>query len=71
MSKIERLNYDIRLTLSMPFRGRVIIEGGQKTVLEFWQDVKHTFTDEITASLQSGQFAQGDSVPIKIEKKPK
>lgn len=66
LKPIERAGYEIRLTLTMPFRGRVIIEGSQKTVLEFWSDVKISFTNQVTESLKSG-FVQGDCEPVKIE----
>lgn len=60
------LKTDIRLTLNMPHRGRVIIEGNQKMVLEFWSDVKLTFTNQITEALKSG-FTTGEAEPVIIE----
>lgn len=66
LKDIETQQHEIRLTLNMPHRGRVIIEGGQKTVLEFWSDVKLSFTNQITEALKSG-FTKGEAEIVVTE----
>ena len=64
---IENQQHDIRLTLTMPNCGRVIIEGNQKTVSKFWGEVKVEFADRITDALKNHLSVKGDIEPVKLE----
>jgi hypothetical protein len=69
LKNIETEQRDIRLTLTMPSRGRVIIEGDQKTVKQFWNNVKVDFIGRITDALDQIGPIKGEFEPVVIETK--
>ena len=64
---IKTQQHDIRLTLTVPNNGRVFIEGNQKTVCKFWNDVKQDFIIAVSDALHLN-IVKGEIEPIVIEK---
>ena len=67
MKVIDYEQHDIRLTLRIPRKGRVIIEGNRETVSAFWNDVKQEFIARVSHVLQTMDNIKGEFEPVTIE----
>lgn len=67
LTSIETQEHDIRLTLIVPNRSRVIIEGDLKIVSRFWNDVKLDFIGAVSDVLKNHPSTKGNFVPITVE----
>jgi hypothetical protein len=67
LSPIETQQHDVRLTLTVPNNGRVIIEGKLQIVAKFWDDVKMDFIGAVSDVLKNQPFTKGEFEPVAIE----